>query len=168
FTTTIKKFAEQGEKTGWTYLDIPQTVAAQLKTGTKKSFRVKGFLDQYAISRVALLPMGGGAFILALNSTFRKGLKKGVGAEVDLQLEEDERTRELPAGFLESLADEPAALEQYHRLSKTHKSYFTIWITALKSESGQARRMAQAINALANGQDFVQMVRALKANRNAF
>jgi hypothetical protein len=166
FTATIKKFEKQGEKTGWTYIEIPAAIAGQLKPGTKTSFRVKGTLDNFAIKGVALLPMGGGAFIMALNATLRKGIKKPVGAMLQVQLQHDEKARELPAGFMESLTDEPAALEQYQRLSKSHKGYFTIWITSVKSDAARAKRMAQAVNALARGQDFVQMVRSLKKDRN--
>lgn len=168
FTALIKKFDNQGEKTGWTYIEIPPAIAEQVKPNTKRTFRVKGRLDGVAVKAVALLPLGGGAFIMALNATLRKSLKKAVGATLQAQLEWDEKEKELPAGFTECLADEPAALQQYNRLSKTHKGYFTVWMTSVKSESGQAKRMAQAINALAKGQDFVQMVHALKKNRDDF
>jgi hypothetical protein len=166
FTATIKKFEKQGEKTGWTYIEIPAAIAEQLTPGTKTSFRVKGMLDSFAIKGIALLPMGGGAFIMALNATLRKGIKKPVGATLQVQLRHDPKERELPAGFMESLADEPAALAQYGRLSKSHKGYFTIWITSVKSDAARAKRMAQAVNALAKGQDFGQMVRSLKKDRN--
>lgn len=162
FTAFIKKFEKQGEKTGWTYVDIPAAIAAQLKADTKKSFRVKGKLDNLYIQRVALLPMGNGAFILALNAALRKGIKKSAGGTLKLQLEADDRNRELPAGFMECLADEPAALAQYNRLSKTHKGYFTIWLTSVKSDAARATRMAQAVTGLAKGYDFVQLVHSLK------
>ena len=45
YSTTILKFDEQGEKTGWTYIVIPSAIAQKLKPGNKKSFRVKGKLD---------------------------------------------------------------------------------------------------------------------------
>jgi hypothetical protein len=32
FTTTIKKFDKQGDKTGWTYIEIPATIALKLKS----------------------------------------------------------------------------------------------------------------------------------------
>lgn len=166
FTGPIKKFAKQGDKTGWTYLEIPAAIAEQLKPGTKTSFRVKGKLDAHAIKGVALLPMGGGAFILALNATMRKALKKTIGATVQATLEWDAKEQELPASFMECLADEPLALEQFHKLSKSHKGYFRIWLTSVKSEAAQAKRMAQAVNALAKGQNFSQMVRSLKKERN--
>ena len=89
FTAIIKKFDQQGEKTGWTYIEIPAALAQQLKPGNKKSFRVKGKLDSYSIEQVALVPMGGGDFIMALNTTMRKGIGKGKGATLQVQLEVD-------------------------------------------------------------------------------
>jgi len=60
FTAVILQFAEQGEKTGWSYVAIPAEIAGKLKPGHKKSFRVKGKLDNYPIRQQALIPMGGG------------------------------------------------------------------------------------------------------------
>jgi hypothetical protein len=47
FETIIKRFLSQGEKTGWTYIEIPVEIAQKLKPGNKKSFRAKGRLDEY-------------------------------------------------------------------------------------------------------------------------
>lgn len=41
FIATIHRFESKGEKTGWTYIEIPVDIAQQLKPGNKKSFRVK-------------------------------------------------------------------------------------------------------------------------------
>ena len=62
------QFAGQGEKTGWTYIEIPANIAQQLKPDTKTSFRVRGMLDSCAVSGMALMPMGGGNFIMALKA----------------------------------------------------------------------------------------------------
>ena len=35
FTATILKFNEQGEKTGWTYIEIPADIAQQIKPNNK-------------------------------------------------------------------------------------------------------------------------------------
>jgi hypothetical protein len=79
FSTTILRFDSQGEKTGWTYIEVSAALAQKLYPGNKKSFRVKGKLDQYEFEGAALIPMGEGNFILALNSTMRKGIKKQKG-----------------------------------------------------------------------------------------
>ena len=53
FSTTILKFDKQGEKTGWTYITIPAKIAQQLNPGNKKSFRVKGRLDDFEIENIS-------------------------------------------------------------------------------------------------------------------
>lgn len=42
YNTIILKFGTKGEKTGWTYIEIPADIAKKLKPGFKQSFRVKG------------------------------------------------------------------------------------------------------------------------------
>lgn len=72
FKATIQKFLEQGEKTGWTYISIPQKIAEQINPGFKKSYRVKGRLDAYVFDSISLLPMGEGDFIIPLKADLRK------------------------------------------------------------------------------------------------
>lgn len=89
FTVPILKFGEQGEKTGWTYIVISEEVALQLLPANKKSFRVKGKLDTFLTKGVALLPMGEGSFMMALNASVRKGIGKEKGGLLNVQLELD-------------------------------------------------------------------------------
>src|ERR1700741_2016037 len=89
FTTIILQFGEQGEKTGWSYIEVPADIAQQLKPGNKKSFRVKGMLDALPVHGMALMPMGDGNFIMALKAEVRKALHKNKGAMVHVALEED-------------------------------------------------------------------------------
>ena len=49
FTALLRRFAQKGEKTGWTYIEIPTDVTEILKPGQKTSFRVSGTLDDYYI-----------------------------------------------------------------------------------------------------------------------
>src|ERR1039457_2811680 len=107
FTTTILKFNEKGEKTGWSYIEIPADVAQRLKRRNKKSFRVKGKLDNYSIKNIALLPMGGGNFIIAINTLMRKGIGKRHGAMLNVKLEVDKAPRILDPVFMDCLEVEP-------------------------------------------------------------
>src|ERR1700712_219216 len=91
FITSIKQFGQQGEKTGWTYIDIPPDIAERLKPGSRKSFRVKGKLDAHPVSQVALLPMGDGGFIIPLNADLRKALHKKKGALLKVSFREDKK-----------------------------------------------------------------------------
>ena len=165
FTATIHQFAQQGEKTGWTYIEIPLDLAEQLNPGNKKSFRVKGKLDKYAIKAVALLPMGGGKFILPMNAAMRKGTHKKKGSMVEVQLTVDSQPLEAPPGFWECLADEPVAKDFFDQLKLSHRNYFIKWMGGVKGEVAVAKRMATVIDALSQGQDAVAMFQNLKANK---
>jgi len=165
FTTTILKFAEQGEKTGWTYIRIPAAVAEQLKPGNKKSFRVKGKLDDYAIRKVALLPMGGGDFIMPLNATIRKAIRKNKGASLKVALEVDKAEIKPPADLMECLADEPAALAFFQKMPKSHQNYFGKWVDSAKTDATRTRRIAQVVDAMAKSRNFGEMMQSLKQDR---
>ena len=52
FEAIIKKFDKQGEKTGWTYIDIPEATAQQLMPGNKKAFRIKGNMDDCSFAGI--------------------------------------------------------------------------------------------------------------------
>ena len=165
FTTIIQQFNEQGEKTGWTYITIPADIAQQLKPGNKKSFRVKGKLDAHSISGVSLMPMGEGNFIMAINAVMRKGIKKRKGAQLNVQLEVDDKLPELSKELLECLEDEPAALEHFNSLTRGHRKYFSDWILSAKTEPTRTKRLAQAVDALSKKFDFGTMIRKLKNDK---
>ena len=165
FTTTILKFAKQGEKTGWTYIEIPADIVQQLKPGNKKSFRVKGKLDNYSFKAVALLPMGDGNFIMPINATVRKSIGKHHGTLLHVQLEEDTAPVLLNAELIECLRDEPDAINFFKSLPKSHQNYFSKWIESAKTEPTKAKRIAQTVTAMLRGQGFSQMIRSFKEHK---
>ena len=167
FTATLLKFDEQGEKTGWTFFEIPAELAQKLKPGNKKSFRVKGYLDSFCIKAVALIPMGEGQFIMPVNAAMRKGIGKRKGAQLSVRLEVDDAPILPPADLMVCLEDDPKALDFFRSLSKSHQNYFTKWIESAKTEPTKAKRIAQAVNALAKGHHFGIMLRTLKAEKNS-
>jgi hypothetical protein len=161
FTTTLKRFEKQGEKTGWTYIEIPADIAGKLKPGNKKSFRVKGKLDAYKIAGASLLPMGGGAFILAVNAAMRKGTGKRYGAMIKVQLEEDKKPFQFNKDFMDCLGDEPAAIEFFKTLAGSHQRYFSKWIDDAKTEPTRTKRIARAVTALSRKMGYPEMIRSL-------
>lgn len=165
FTAVVQKFDRQGEKTGWTYIVVSEGRAARLNAGVRTSFRVKGKLDALAIEKTALLPMGDGSFILPLNAAVRKALKKQKGAEIAVCLEVDNEPVAVNADFLECLRDEPAALAFFQGLAAGHRNYFSKWIESAKTETTQAKRIATAVDALARGLGFPEMLRAAKKEK---
>lgn len=162
FTTTILKFGEQGEKTGWTYIVISEALAQQLSPGNKKSFRVKGKLDMHSISGMALIPMGEGNFIMALKADLRKAVGKQKGATLHVQLAVDNKPYEVNALLIECLEDEPPAMQYFKSLPKSHQHYFSKWIESAKTEPTKTKRIAMAVNAMSKKMDFGQMLRSAK------
>jgi hypothetical protein len=162
FTTTILKFKSKGEKTGWTYIEVSADVAQQLKPGNKKSFRVKGRLDNFPFKGIALLPMGDESFIMPLNLAIRKGIGKRHGAMLDVMLEEDKAPIIINADLIECLSEEPDALLQFQKLPKSHQNYFSRWIESAKTDETKAKRIALAVNAMLKKKDFGTMLREAK------
>jgi hypothetical protein len=159
FTTTIHKFAKQGEKTGWTYIEVPQDIAGKMMPGNKKGFRVKGKLDNYSIKRIALIPMGGGNFIMTLNATMRKGTGKRKGAMLKVQIQVDETPFQHNKDFLACLDDDPPAKKFFGTLTKSHQEYFSKWIDSAKTDPTKTKRIAMAVNALTKKWGYPEMLR---------
>lgn len=158
-TTLIKKFDSKGEKTGWTYVEIPADLVQELKPGNKKEFKVKGKLDQYVLKRVSILPMGDGSFILPLNATMRKAIGKKQGAMVKLSLQEDKSEFVFNPDFMACLDDDPAAKKFFQSLTGSHQRYFSKWIDSAKTENTRVQRITRAITALSKGWGYGEMIR---------
>ena len=166
FTTVILKFAEQGEKTGWTYINVSADMAQQLNPGNKKSFRVKGFLDSYPIEGIALIPMGNGDFIMAFNAEMRKGIHKKQGAVVQVKLElHADFSIPAPPELLEYLEMDQDAAAYFNSLAKSHREYFFKWINSAKTQATREKRLVNVANAMSQRLDYGQMIRSLKSNR---
>jgi Domain of unknown function (DUF1905)/Bacteriocin-protection, YdeI or OmpD-Associated len=163
FTTTIHKFDKQGEKTGWTYIDIRAAQAKKLKPDTKVSFRVKGTLDSFKIKQVALLPMGEGNFIMPLNGAMRKGIGKKLGDRLKVSLEADDSEFAFSEDFMDCLRDDPVAYDFFQTLSGSHQKYFSKWIDSAKTSATKTKRIVMAVTALSKKQGYPEMIRANKA-----
>lgn len=159
FNAVIMQFAEKGEKTGWSYVTIPEDIAARLKPGCKKSFRVKGKLDAHPIAQQALIPMGKGEFILPLNAELRKSIHKNKGAILSLRLEEDKKPLEVFAELLECLADVPKAEKKFNSLPRSHQMYYSHWIESAKTIRTRAKRIGLTITAMEKNLTYAEMLR---------
>jgi hypothetical protein len=149
FETALRKFDKQGEKTGWTYIEIPADIAAKIKPGEKKSYRVKGKLDNHMLTGIAMLPMGAGAFIIPVNGDMRKAIGKRHGAMVKVQLEEDKKPFQFNKDFMDCLPG-------------SHQRYFSKWIDSAKTEPTRVKRIALAVSALSKKWGYAEMIRSQK------
>jgi hypothetical protein len=159
FQTILQKFGEKGEKTGWTYLEIPAHIAHEIKPNTKLGFRTKGKIDNFPVKLLALLPMGNGDFIIPMNAQLRRGICKEEGAMVTIYLEED--TDELPQSeeLIMCLEDEPRALETFLKLPKGHQTYYSKWVESAKTVETKTKRISMTVQGMLLGMTYSEMLK---------
>lgn len=160
FSAELQKYGEQGEKTAWTYVLVPEDLAQQLKPGNKKAFRIRGKIDHHSFEGGSIMPVGGGDFIFAVNGTVRKKIGKEKGAHVFLEIEEDPNPYVLSADLLECLEDEPEAKAYFDGLAPSHQRYFSKWIEDAKTHETKAKRIMLSLNAMNQKWDYGKMIRA--------
>lgn len=100
-TYLLKKFPGKG---GWTYAEIPE-----IKPNTNMPFgwvQVSGWIDDYRLEKIKLMPMGNGNLFLAVKASIRKAIMKEAGDRVKVHLELDERDIEIPEEIIECLTIE--------------------------------------------------------------
>lgn len=165
FTALLEKFGKKGEKTGWTYFVIRSEQTKKINPGVKVSFRVKGKLDDFPIKGVAIIPMGEGDFIMPVNATMRKGIKKQKGEKILVQLELDKDELKINSDFITCLEDDKKAKAFFDKLPKSHQNYFSKWIDSAKTDETKAKRIAQSINGFKMGMNYPEMIRYYKANK---
>jgi len=162
FDAVINRFGSQGEKTGWTYIEISSKIASILLPGIRKGFRVKGYLDKHKIIRTALIPIGGGNFILPVNAVIRKATGKKMGDVISVKVSVDTSEIPIDKDLMECIKEEPVAMQNFNKFTPSHRNYFSKWIESAKTESTKAKRIAQTIEALMRGWNYSEMLRAEK------
>lgn len=168
FQAELLRSEEQGTAMlGWIYVDVPLAVAQQIKPDYRQVYRVKGIIDGHLFSGLALMPKGEGDYILAVNGSMRKVLKKGEGDVIFLQLEEDTAFRiDIPADLEICLSDSDLDLmSRFMALPKSHRNYFIKYINEAKTEPTRTKRIAMTVEAMELGLDFGAMIRLDKAKR---
>jgi len=162
FVTTLLKFDKKGEKTGWTYIEVPASKAQKLKPGQKVSFRVKGTFDSYAFEKVAMLPMGDGDFIIPINGKMRKALGKKQGDKIKVSLDVDNRKLTLSADLMACLNDDPEAMKYFKSLPNSHQTYFSKWIESAKTSQTKTKRIVICVNAFSKKLSYGEMMRSYR------
>jgi hypothetical protein len=159
FKAIIKKFQDQGEKTSWSYISIPPEISEQIKPGVRKSYRVKGFLDDYAIKQTAVLPMGNGAFILPLKAEIRKAIRKSEGSRVKIILEEDNKPLKISDELMSCLEDSPGAKQKFTSMPSSHQMYYSKWIESGKTVQTRAKRIHNTIIGMERNLSFAEVLK---------
>ncbi|MDI1354076.1 MAG: YdeI/OmpD-associated family protein [bacterium] len=162
FKSIILKFASKAEKTGWTYVDVPQDIILKLKLKNKKEFRIKGMMDDFRFERLVCYPAGEGKFIVAINGELRKKLGKKEGAMLSIKFELDKSEALKSQELVDCLAEDLIAKKQFESLNLSHQNYFHRYIFTAKGADTKAGRIENVINALYQKQNFGEMIRGLK------
>lgn len=167
FKSEIERFEQMGEKTGWSYIFIPAVLANEIKPDCKKSFRVKGKIDKIDVEGMAIMPMGEGDFILALKTELRKKLKKEVGANLELFLEEDKNFKiAMPEDLEICLSEEEHLMTNFLKQPKSHQNYFINWINQAKTEPTRTKRIVMTLTAMDKQQDYGTMIRESQGKKS--
>jgi len=141
FSTTV----ELGGKTA-TGLEVPAEVVTALGAGRKPAVHVTVNGHTYR-STVATM---GGRFLLPLSAGNRAaaGVAAGDAVEVDVELDTEPRSVEVPADLASALAADPAARERFEALSYSHQRRHVLAVEGAKTDATRGRRVAGVLAAL--------------------
>ncbi|MBK7957131.1 MAG: DUF1905 domain-containing protein [Bacteroidetes bacterium] len=160
--STIKKFGNKGEKTGWTYIEISAEQASALNPNVRVSYRVKGKINERDFDGMALTPMGKGDFILSINGDWRKKLSVKEGDQIKVEMEVDNREVSLSADLFACLEHEPEARAYFESMPLSHRKYYSNWIEQAKTGDTKTKRILQTIHACSLKMTYAEMIRSQK------
>ncbi len=105
--------------------------------------------------RGSLVRMGG-CYLLGMTQEIRRkiGKEPGETVKVTVKKDEEERSVEIPADFMEALQGNLPALETYEKLSYTGKREYVQWITGAKKEETRRERIHKSMEKLSEGRKF--------------
>lgn len=139
----LEKFPGKG---GWTYARIPEVL--QDKKSPFGWVKVKGTIDDFAIQKYNLAPMGNGKLFLPVKAEIRKKIKKEEGDSVHVVLYADDEPMVVPQELLLCLQQEPLALNFFNSLTDNEQIGYVKWIYAAKTEEKKVERIADTITKL--------------------
>ena len=144
FRTTIL----QSDKTA-TGIEVPPSVVEALGAGKRPPVRVtiNGFTYR---STVAVM---GGASMVGVSAENRAGagVKGGDEVDVDMELDTEPRTVEVPPELAAALDADPAAKATFEKLSPSNKGWHVSQVTGTTNSETRQRRIEKQIAALHAG-----------------
>ena len=144
FRTTIL----QSSKTA-TGIEVPPDVVASLGSGKQPLVRVtiNGFTYRSAVAVM------GGVYMVGVSAENRAGagVKGGDEVDVDIELDTEPRTVEVPPELAAALDADPAAKATYEKLSPSNKGWHVSQVTGTTNPETRQRRIEKQIAALHAG-----------------
>ncbi len=132
------------------FIEVPFSVPEVY--GVRGIFRVKGTADGVEYS-AAYAPYSGRHWMV-VRKDLMDVIGKGVGDSVHFVLEPDTAPRIVtpPDDFAAALAENDVAQATWDKLAYTHKKEFVLWIDEAKKRETRERRIAKAVEMIAEGQ----------------
>ncbi len=108
---------------------------------------VNGYTWRTSVSRMR------GEFMVGFSKEVREGaaVKAGDTITLELKLDSEPRTVEIPPALAEALDGDPGAKTTFQGLAFTHRKEFARWIDEAKREETRERRVAQALDMIRTG-----------------
>jgi hypothetical protein len=140
FSTTM---FQSGNNTG---IEVPGEIVEALGAGKRPGVLVT--VNGYSY-RSTVAPMGG-RYLIPFSSEKRAstGIRGGDPIEVELVLDTEPRTVELPDDFSTALTAQPGALAVFERLSPSARKAHVTNIEAAKTDATRQRRIASIVEKL--------------------
>ncbi len=149
-TYQLQRFCGKG---GWTYALIPE-----IKQNPKNPFGwvvVKGWIDDYELKQVKLMPMGNGQLFLPVKASIRKKIHKSAGDIVFIELALDDSSVQIPDFLLDCFSEEPKQiLKTFLSFTQGQQKTYIDWINTAQKEETRAQRIATMMERLEMGRVF--------------
>ena len=129
-----------------TGIEVPAEVVAALGSGKKPAVTVT--VNGYSYrSTVAVM---GGKNLIPVSAEHRKaaGLTAGDAIEVDLVLDTEPRTVDVPAELAEALKGAPEAKAAFEKASHSRQRQWAESVTSAKTDETRERRLAKVLDEL--------------------
>ena len=132
------------------FIEVPFSVPEVY--GVRGIFRVKGTADGVEYS-AAYAPYSGRHWMV-VRKDLMDVIGKGVGDSVHFVLEPDTAPRVInaPEDLAAALSENDIAQAIWDKLAYTHKKEFVLWIDEAKKRETRDRRIAKAVEMIAEGQ----------------
>src|SRR3954464_1567192 len=132
FKSILYRYSSNGEKTGWTFVEIPGDIIPKLKLKDRKGFRIKGVIDDVKFEKLSTYPTKEKGFIIALNADLRKKLGKKEGAMVSVKFELDTAKNLESKELMACLKEDPEAYKRFKTLLPSHQNYHHRYVETAK------------------------------------
>lgn len=144
FRTTLLQSGK--EATG---IRVPSEIVESLGAGKVPAvvMNVNGYTYR---STVALM---GGDYMVSFNAAHRAatGIRGGDELKIDMQLDTDPRTVDVPAELAAALDADPAARTTFDKMSNSNKGWHASQVAGAKTDETRQRRIAKSIAMLRDG-----------------